>query len=132
MNIAQYIGLPYQVHGVPPHGADCWSLARHFAKNELGISLPVFFYDELTLQQDSARNIIREMKDTAKWVWKDAPDALGDIILFNLMGYPVHTGIYLGDGDFLHTLKGRNSSIERLTDASWRNRITGVAAWKQG
>jgi len=127
MNIIKYIGLPYKVNGTVPDGADCWTLVKAFSKSELGLDLPAFFYDEDSLIADASKHIENEMHLGRRWTKIDEPN-IGDILIFRIRGIASHCGIYLGNGDFLHTLKGRNSTCEIL-DGAWKQCLVGVYRW---
>jgi cell wall-associated NlpC family hydrolase len=62
------------------------------------------------------------------WYKVEKPE-LGDVLIFRIKGYETHCGIYLSDGDFLHSLAGRQSCIENLNDSNWNRRITRMYRW---
>jgi cell wall-associated NlpC family hydrolase len=105
----------------PSKSLDCWNLCRHFAANELGIHFPEFMYDrtneEAYIEAGRIHIATQKVMGTS---WRLAESAMvGDIMLIRMRGNPCHCGIYLGNLDgrasFLHTLRGRNSSIESFT-----------------
>lgn len=121
MNLLPYLGLPYV-----PHQSDCWTLVRRFASEQLGKNYPEFMYDVPTILEDAQAQIENQKHFLGKvWNQVNAPE-LGDILIFRIFSRECHVGISLGGIDFLHTLKGRNSCIERLTDQDWNKRLTGV------
>ena len=67
----------------------------------------------------------------ANWTKVDVPER-GDVILFRIKGAVCHAGLYIGNDDFLHTLKGRNSALESLRDGNWRQRIFGFFRYRDG
>jgi cell wall-associated NlpC family hydrolase len=128
MNLLNYIGIPYEERGEPPKSADCWTLIRHFAKNELGLSLPAYMYSASTILSDAAELLATKPLGD-EWESLQQPQE-GAVLLFTLAGATTHCGLYLGGGDFLHTLAGRQSCVERLTDNSWNKRLAGIYRWK--
>ena len=123
MNIAQYIGRPYQV----PEN-DCWSLVREFTKNEMGITLPEYLYSFTDNEADAARIIQDEYDHHLGEHWyRVAKPAVGDLVLFRIFGAVAHCGVVVdaATGDFLHTLRGRNSALENINDANWAHRVFG-------
>jgi cell wall-associated NlpC family hydrolase len=128
MNIAAYIGLPYRERGVPPQAADCWTLIKHFMHKEFGVEMPRYFYNVETFVSD-AENLLATAPLGEGWEKLDQPE-VGAVLLFRISGRVTHCGLYLGDGDFLHTLEGRQSCVERLTDNNWNKRLAGIYKWK--
>jgi cell wall-associated NlpC family hydrolase len=127
VNIAAYIGLPYAPKGRGSEGVDCWGLVQLFYQRELGIAVPSYVEeyvspdDRLTVSQAILANI-------GKW---EAALTLepGDMLLFSILGLPLHTGVYIGDNDFLHAFRNTNSCIERLNSITWGRRLIGAYRW---
>jgi cell wall-associated NlpC family hydrolase len=121
LNISRYIGIPYGMDNDPSKSLDCWNLCRHFAANELGIHFPEFMYDRTNEEAyiEAGRIHIAHQK-TLGTTWRQVSQPqLGDIMLIKMRGHPCHCGLYLGKVDgvesFMHTLRGRNSSVEPFT-----------------
>jgi cell wall-associated NlpC family hydrolase len=130
MNILRYIGIPYVAKGRTWEGGDCWNLVRLFYKTELNIEVPSYVDTYIAPSHsqsvagaiDSAVNVTRE--------WKEIPEPeFGCVLVFDILGFPVHTGIYLGDNDFLHAFLNTNSCIERLNSITWNRRLQGCYTW---
>ena len=127
MNLTPYIGIPFQAKGRTPAGMDCWGLVRLFYKNEFGIQLPsytddyVSSTDRKTVSQAITENI-------GSWQKVEKPQ-FGDMLLFQVLGLPLHTGIYIGDNDFLHAFRNTHSCIERINSITWSRRLLGVYRW---
>lgn len=127
MTLAKYIGVPYQPRGVFPDAADCYTLIKAYAFLELGEHWPDFMYDIDTYRlEEATAHIIREMELGHRWTKLTQPER-GAMLIFLLNGFPTHCGIYLGDGDFLHTLAGRTSCLERLE--TWQKSLVGIFRW---
>jgi cell wall-associated NlpC family hydrolase len=129
MSILKYIGIPYKVNGETFESSDCYGLCKLYAKNELGITLPTYFYSEINNEQ-TAEIAIQLAKHGMGEGWKkvDTPE-FGDIVTFRIMGHEVHCGIMVSSKEFLHSLKGRMSCIEELSHINWQHRLTGVYRW---
>lgn len=121
--IIPYIGIPYE-----PVKMDCWQLIRKFAKEQLGKNYPNFFYDVEGITAQSIEHIKTETTLGKRWQ-KVTDFQLGDVIIFRVRGLACHTGIYVKDNNFLHTLKGRSSAYESL-DGVWKQSLIGVYRWQ--
>lgn len=118
----KWIGIPYEVPET-----DCWGIVRKFAAEELGKSYPEYFYDTSN-NEAMAQSVISVVDLMGLWKKVDEPQ-LGDVLIFRIKGYETHCGIYLNNGDFLHSLAGRMSCIENLNDSNWSRRITRIYRW---
>lgn len=126
MNIRDYIGLPYADRGRGP-SFDCYGFIRYVYQNELGLDLPDFLRTYKSAENaESVAAAINERK--IDWVKVEEPRPL-DLLLFKIMGHPVHVGLYLNESDFLHCFQGCNSCIERLDSHNWNKRLLGVYRW---
>jgi len=121
MELIKYVGLPYVVGET-----DCWQLMRTFHREQLNNELPEYFYDVSNYMKIIESKVGEASKEALKgWTKVTTSPQLGDIFIFVLGGFPTHCGVYLGNNNFLHTLKGTNSSIEELSDM-WKKRLIGT------
>jgi cell wall-associated NlpC family hydrolase len=129
MSILKYIGIPYKVNGETFESSDCYGLCKLYAKNELNITLPTYFYSD-TNNEQTAEIAIQLAKHGMGEGWQkvESPE-YGDIVTFRIMGHEVHCGIMISSKEFLHSLKGRMSCIEELSHINWQHRLTGVYRW---
>ena len=126
MKLSNYIGLPYADKGRGP-AYDCIGFIRHVYQAECGIELPNFLSTyQSSEDRDSVANAVEDQMP--KWDKVDHPRPL-DVILFNILGYPIHVGLYLTESDFLHCYRNTNSCIERLDSVTWNRRINGIYRW---
>jgi sulfur carrier protein ThiS len=126
MNYDKYIGLPYLDNGRTQAGVDCWGLARLFYKDEFDIDLPSYSQDYI----GGTDPHITEVIDLYKNNWEDTTTPnIGDLCLFNILGEPMHVGVYLGDNKFLHCRRGSDSVIESLSNIKWKNRFLGFYSY---
>jgi len=122
--LQKYIGIPYKHLGRGVKGLDCWGLLCLFYQQEKGIELPSYV-DEY----DGRASIAKAINDNlGTWQWTDKPQ-FGDLMVFNILGLPIHTAIYLGCGNFLHSFQNTNSCIERINSISWQRRLKGYYRW---
>ena len=129
MQIADFIGLPYKPKGRNFSGVDCYGVAYLFQREIMGNEVPS--YAENYSDPDARGSVANAIVSNAgNWLAVDTPER-GDVILFNLLGLPVHCGVYVGDGDFLHSLKGTQTCIERLDSITWSKRIYRIIRWQK-
>lgn len=124
---SEYIGIPYMPHGRSRWGADCWYFIHLVLKEQFGITIPT--YDGVSYEKDSDRGwIAAYMAEQKEMLWtKVDPDDVrpGDVVLFRMLGVPIHVGVMCGEGLFLHCERGCNSCVERIKASTWNRRIEG-------
>lgn len=105
------IGTPYVLGGSAPGGFDCSGLVQ-WAYNSVGVSLP-----RTAREQASVGQKVRDVKDMRA----------GDIVAFRHPKRGYHTGIYVGDGKFVHSPRKRTSvRINSLSDPYFRTTLLGA------
>lgn len=125
MNLTQYIGRPYvdKVH-------DCWALVRQVLKDQFGLSVPsysdLYASSDISIQTERAAYLAAS---DGRWERVQDP-APGDVIIFRVGPFACHAGLYVGNDDFIHCLRGRQTTVEGLSQG-WRERIDGVYRWRQ-
>lgn len=125
MNYDKYIGLRYLDNGRTESGVDCWGLARLFYKQEYDIDLPSYSEEYSGGTDARILQVVELYRDN--WEESTQPEA-GDLCLFNMLGEPMHVGVYVGNNKFLHSRSGSDSVIESLSNLKWKNRF--VAFYK--
>lgn len=125
-----YIGIPYANRGRDRDGLDCWGLVQLWHSEQLGVCIPDYLWAYTSAEdQGSVSNAIEENKENkANWIKVSEPE-YGDVLVFKIMGHPIHVGIMLEGDDFLHAFKGTQSCLERLTSLSWSRRLSEVYRW---
>ena len=104
-----YLGVPYQWGGSTRSGMDCSGLVMRVYQG-VGIDLPRTTRDQLS---SGERVISNEL-------------GFGDILFFKgrsdgKKGEALHTGIFLGEGRFVHASKSRGVIIDSFYKAYWQN-----------
>ena len=105
------IGMPYVRGGRNPGGFDCSGLVQWAYKNE-GISLP-----RTAREQSQVGTRITDVEEMRA----------GDIVAFRHPRRGYHTGIYVGDGKFIHSPHRRDRvKISSLDDPYFRTTFLGA------
>lgn len=121
VDFADLIGVPYREAGRDTAtGLDCYGLLLVVFRRA-GIELPAVDYDCITPE------IIQSRMAQYKPGWRqiEKPVVPCALAIKNRPPFVNHTGVYIGDGRFLHALKkiGVHQSI--IDSPQWRNRIEG-------
>jgi cell wall-associated NlpC family hydrolase len=108
-----YVGSPYRWGGISPAGFDCSGFVL-FVYSQFGITLP---HDESGQLNSGLRVDPSDLQP-------------GDIVAFaNTYRRGLsHTGIYVGNGQFVHAADERHGVIvSNLWDSYWAPRLVGAA-----
>lgn len=99
-----YLGVSYVYGGIDENGFDCSGLAYRVF-NDNGISLP---------------RTVTAMGELGVFVSRDSL-LPGDLLIFH---NPTHTGIYIGDGEFIHcsSWQDRGVVITEITQSNYARR----------
>ncbi len=128
MRCSDYIGIPYKERGRGFDGVDCWGLVC-LMYADMDIDVPSYLHEYITSSDiDSVATAIN--KNKTHWRKVEAPD-VGDVLVFNIMGFPCHVGVYVGQGDFIHSFRGTAVCVERLNSISWTRRLSEVYRWQR-
>lgn len=118
MNYRDLIGTKFKVHGRnKQEGFDCYGLAIEVLKRN-GITLVDVFYDNL----ENRKEIHDSLHESIPNEKIDNPIE-NCIIEIDVKGEPLHIGVYIGDGKFIHTTSRKNVCIEPLR--VYKNKIKG-------
>lgn len=129
MNIVDYLAIPYGDRGRSKKACDCFGLVHLFYKEEFGIKLPSYIELYKADDKQAICDAINNNRKLDGWVETEFP-RYGDMVILNLLGRPLHTGVMLDEDSFIHCLKGKGVSIENVSDISWKNRINGFLRWQ--
>jgi hypothetical protein len=117
--IRDLIGCKYKPHGrTVEEGLDCYGVALIVLERE-GIHLPDIFYPDT--ERETNQEIIHILKYGIPHKKLDKPEK-NCIIELTICGMPSHIGVYLGNGEFIHTTD-RGVVIEPLR--RWEKRVKG-------
>lgn len=124
----KYIGIPFVDKGCEIDGSDCYGIIRLIYKHELDIDIPVFngsCYDTRSIFLDYMRQI------SEHWELVKEPQKYDVIAMAHDPQHPriiQHFGIYMGDGNVLHTLENIGSHPISLHELNYY--IRGIYRWK--
>lgn len=110
-------GTPYKYGGTTPDtGFDCSGFVGHVFKEKLGKTLP-------RSSEDISRLGVAQKSGLLK---------PGDLVFYNTLNKTFsHVGIYLGDGQFVHSpSKGKVVSIVNMSEPYWKKRYNGARRLK--
>jgi hypothetical protein len=125
----KYVGIPYKDNGRDLSGVDCWGLARYVYNKEFNISLPSFSFNYDGGDRERIEELIAQYREG--WEEITGEYKSGDLVLFRMMGYESHVGIITEYPYFLHARENADSSIERLDNSQWKNRVIGVFRYSE-
>ncbi|SCK48966.1 Cell wall-associated hydrolases (invasion-associated proteins) [Variovorax sp. HW608] len=129
IDLSRWVGIPYRPKGRDRTGMDCWGIVLAYAREELGLELPEYYYDEAAILEHACAHIGRETKAPHWTPIARRSIRPGDVLIFRIRGFETHCGIAVGGRDFLHSLAGRASCIESLDHTNWAHRCTGAYRW---
>lgn len=112
MNIAKYVGIPYEKK-------NCWDLTVAFYHEVLNIDL-FHIYSGETPSRPETKNLI--YSNIGEFEEVSSPE-FGDVIIMKILGVESHISVYIGEGRMLHTSKRIGSVIEPI--ARWKKHIVG-------
>lgn len=106
------LGRPYRFGGTTPEGFDCSGFVGYVYRRAARLALP-----------RETHEMVREGKPVS--VTELAP---ADLVYFKIERQkPLHVGIYIGDGKFIHAPSTRGHvNIQDLSEDYWRDRYLGA------
>lgn len=128
MNLEQYIELEFEDNG-RGEKYDCWGLAIRILKDEFNYTLPDFS-KEYSSSNDKFNIPLLVARERTNWNKKSTPEQ-GDVVLFNIGGYPLHVGIVVSKDTMIHISKGVNACLEKFTSKKWAKRIEGFYGYSK-
>ena len=113
VNAMTFLGVPYRRGGTSSDtGFDCSGFVRAIFEQTAGLVLPRRAKEQAATSQKIDRSDLQP----------------GDLVFFNTMRRAFsHVGIYIGDGQFIHSPKpGAEVRVESLSLAYWARRFDGA------
>jgi len=118
------IGIPFKDGGRDVKGLDCYGLVMEIYRRN-GIKLPEYYapaFDDagVSAQIEEARTLP---------IWQKAEGSNPPLLAVMAIKFnsPLcnHTGVYIGNGFFIHTRERIGVNIDRINSPAWRRRIEG-------
>jgi cell wall-associated NlpC family hydrolase len=125
LDVAGYIGLPFREKGRDRQGLDCWGLLRMIYRERLAVDLPCYTEEYLSTRE---RDEIARLCGQEKTRWDEVPrgqERPGDAVLLNILGRPVHVGVVVEPGRFIHVMDGLETCLETYASPKWERRVAG-------
>jgi cell wall-associated NlpC family hydrolase len=125
------IGIPFVNHGRDRRtGFDCYGLVMEVYRR-FGIELPEFTAD--WDDEDKINSIVQREAGSSSWQRVEQPLPVPCLVALR-MGTPPgivnHTGVYLGNGKFIHTRAKIGACISRIDSPAWRGVIEGFYVYR--
>ena len=103
--IRSWLGTPHRLGGMSQRGVDCSGLVVILYADLFDIHLP---------------RTTRAQMRTGRLVGRNSLVA-GDLVFFKPTLKYFHVGVYLGQGEFVHTSTSNGVMISRIDDGFWRH-----------
>ena len=116
-----FMGAPYKYGGTTVKGLDCSAYVKKIYEI-FDVQLPRSARDQFQVGSKIRREEL----------------AVGDLVFFKTkryVKYPTHVGIYIGDGNFIHSSSGHGRigvKIDALSSDYYSNVFTGATRIKDG
>lgn len=106
------LGSPYKYGGTTPEGFDCSGFVNYVYRNAVGVALP-----------RETHELVRAGRPVSIAELRPA-----DLVYFKIEHQkPLHVGIYLGKGRFIHSPSTRGKvTIQNLNQDYWKDRYLGA------
>lgn len=122
MDLSKYVGREYEDY-------NCFDLAKEFYRDFYDLNIQHYFEGERVPPKHEIECLIKSSIGDFE---KVQSPKFGDVIAIKLYGYTSHIGIYVGEGEFLHSIQGTGSCLdkisryERMIDGYYRHREQGI------
>lgn len=112
LQVIKYLETPYKYGGNTENGIDCSGFTLQVYEKSTGVKLP---------------RSAREQYAIGEKVGSDDL-AFGDLVFFNTRrrSNPGHVGIYIGDGQFIHSSTSLGVTISSLQEPYYKKRYVGA------
>lgn len=126
VDITDLVGIPFKLRGRDLDGLDCYGLVK-LIEERRGNQIPEYAYDgtEKTFVHyliEGSMPLVTELEE---------PEPYCTVTISIRQPWVHHVGIVLPDTrHFIHVLRKRHVTIERLDSEVWKGKIKGYYRWK--
>lgn len=106
MDLSKYIGREYEKY-------NCLDLVKEFYSDQFNLCIKNYFEGDVVPDRKEIDCLIKTNK--GEFTEIVAMPKFGDIVVINLYGYASHLGVYVGNGQFLHSLKRVGSCLDNIS-----------------
>lgn len=125
----RYLATPFLWRGSDPSGWDCQGLVSWVRREDYGLPAPDYsglYSDADGLLSRADRAALQERLVRAEMgAWRRVERRPGAVVLLNVLGRPVHMGVCLTGGRFLHALRTAGTLVEELDAGRWSGKVEG-------
>lgn len=127
IDYSDLIGVPFKNRGRDKNtGLDCYGLVMEVYK-KIGIQLPEYYADWNNVEK--INGIIQQEVGTSLWRKVEGshiPIPCVTAIRFGVpKGVVNHTGVYVGNGKFIHIRENVGVCVDRVNSPAWKKQIEG-------
>ncbi len=124
IDVSRYASIPFVEKGRDITGCDCWGIVFLIFRDFFDIELPTYLEDYTSTEDEKVLGAVIAEHKRFNWEEVFIPEQF-DVVLFRLKGQPMHVGVYVGEGRFVHCIQKSGVSVEKVNSIVWRNRIVG-------
>ncbi len=118
-----YLGKAYD-------GCDCWDITKLFYKEVLNIDIAFTTKYGVPGNDEGYRKKISKVIEINKCNFTKVDTLeIGDVILFNIFGITAHVGVYIGEKNFIHSIREVGCVVESLS--KWQRKVEGYYRWPE-
>lgn len=127
IDYSDLIGVPFKNQGRDKNtGLDCYGLVMEVYK-KIGIQLPEYYADWDNVEK--INSIIQQEVGTSLWKKVDGRHIPIPCVMAIRFGVPKgvvnHTGVYVGNGKFIHIRENVGVCVDRVNSPAWKKQIEG-------
>jgi len=126
----ELLGMEYKMGGRgKDKKIDCYGILCYFF-DCFAVRLPDYSYIENW--DDKEEHYLKEYSSMFRRLEEKEKPEPGDVILFrNMEGASNHAGVYIGDGEFIHSIRKIGTKISRLRERPWKEKQNGFYRLKK-